>query len=214
MHSFFFFNQCEVVDCRLACAHTGSIVSKPGLSVHVHVQARRVSTDWSGCHCHLLNVTRWRQANWHGLKSVAHSRTQSLSGWAWSLWAPPPASALTPHSHRQTDPHPDWPCCVYTHIGLCEPNEMSPKTVNPAIIQTASPPPPSSVNNSIWALFSQRPSNATWERSPGSSFSRWDHTLFIYCFIFRGRIVFFPHIQTVTSVGWYDHMCQYAKVTH
>lgn len=68
----------------------------------------------------------------------------------------PPVRALTPHTHTHTDEshagkqiHTLTGCvCLYTPR-LCDPAEMSTKTDNPTIIHAV----PSTVNNSIWALF-------------------------------------------------------------
>lgn len=73
----------------------------------------------------------------------------------------PPARALTPpHTHTHTDEshtgkqiHTLTGCvCLYTPR-LCDPAEMSTKTDNPTIIHAV----PSTVNNSIWALFNHVP---------------------------------------------------------
>lgn len=145
------------------------------IHLRVRVSISHVNTDRSDCHCCLLNVTRWQRANWHWLKSTARSKTQSLLGWAPSLWAPQLLGALTlthtEESHTQADKYTFWlAVCLYTPH-LCDPSEMSPKTDNPTVIQTV----PSTVNNSIWALLNQCPSDVAREKSPVSPFSRWDH---------------------------------------
>lgn len=142
-----------------------------------------VNIERSDCRCCLLNVTRWQQANWLWLKSTAYSKTQSLPGWASSLWCPPTYT----HTYTHTGKHVHTltgRVCLYTPH-LCDPAEMSPKTDNPTVIQTV----PSRVNNSIRALLNQHPSNATRDQSPLCSFlqtgSHLTHRLLYAHFTFK-----------------------------